>query len=269
MVEIMHESAVHQDLRNLLKRSEILSPLHVEVTNLSYWYLNRSLLRPKRQMATITTFNEVNNRHEAYIYKMKVSDASGEIIPQRQFLSTFTSQLAALKCCLSEIHQRDRNPAEDPANLGLIDNSKILSTHFKITVVSSAFYRKSNAERLMLVYEELLSSMGASLSHSSNLATCCPRMRFCSTYGENTLQVITLIFQRLILTTVQYFEVANIPFLSLRKSSGLHHPGTHPLPVEAQAVPSAHHRALRRESHRRSVNAASHPCEECVSQETH
>ena len=184
-----HESPVHQELRNSLKRSERLNPVHVEVVNLSYWYLNRSLLTPKKQMATIINFNEANNRYEAYIYKMKLSDVTGDLTPQRQFLSTFTNQLAALKSCLSEIHQRDRNPAEDPANLGLIDDAKILSTHFRVTVVSPAFYRKSNAERLMLVYEELLTSLGASLSHSTSPATSCPDMKFCSTYGVNTLQV--------------------------------------------------------------------------------
>lgn len=184
-----HESEVHQKLRHSLQSSERLHPVHVEVCNESYWYLNRSLLGPSKQMAAMIHFSEANNRYEAYIYKMKMRDSDGEIVPQRQFLSTFTTKLAAMRHCLNEIDIRDSNPAGDPANQGLIDNSKILSTHFRILVVSSEFYRRSQSERLALVYEDLLASMGAYGNHSTNLATCCPRMKFCSHYGKNTLQV--------------------------------------------------------------------------------
>jgi stress-induced morphogen len=187
---MVHESLLHSRIRGVLRNSEGLQPIHVEVTNESYWYLSRHVLGPRKQMANVVTLNQVNNRYESYIFKLKMRESDGEVVPQRQFLSTFNTKIQAIKHCEAESKLRDSNPAEDAANKGLIDETKIRSTHFKITIVSSRFDRLPHTERLLLVYQELLSALGSTVEHSSNLSRCCPRMKFCSTYRTQVFQVL-------------------------------------------------------------------------------
>ena len=65
-------SPLHNDILNALRSSACLSPLSVEVHNLSYWYRSRKQLGPRKQNATIVKVNSKTNLYEAYIYKMKV-----------------------------------------------------------------------------------------------------------------------------------------------------------------------------------------------------
>lgn len=66
--------------------------------------------------------------------------------------------------------ERDRNPTEnrEKNNRGVefrdrIDLEKLLCSHFRILVVSKLFDRMSNAQRVALVYEELLEVMGTNI----------------------------------------------------------------------------------------------------------
>lgn len=80
------ESPLHREIQRILQKSE-LHPLNVEVVNESYFYLSRHILSPRKQMADIVILNQLNNRYEAYIFKLKMRETDGEYVPQRQFLT--------------------------------------------------------------------------------------------------------------------------------------------------------------------------------------
>ena len=148
------------------KKSPLLTPLHFEVKNLSYWHAMRHRLGPKRHAALITRQNPNNNRWESYIYKMAPRDEDGEIVPKRSFCATHKTKWAAFKNCEKSCRERDANPAEVKDKEGRLppfDPVHILETHFHLLVVSSKFDRLNQHERLELVYEALLAECGQQL----------------------------------------------------------------------------------------------------------
>jgi stress-induced morphogen len=148
------------------QQSPLLTPLHFEVKNLSYWYAMRKKLGPKRHAALITKQNQSNYRWESYIYKMEMRDEDGEIVPKRHFCASHKSKWAAFKNCEKMCRERDANPAEvkdKDGKLPDVDPHALLETHFHMLIVSSKFDRLSEHERLEVVYEALLQECGQQL----------------------------------------------------------------------------------------------------------
>lgn len=204
---LKYASSVHRKLYASLKTSSFLSCYHVNVKNESYWYQMRRKLGPKKQNAVMAKQNAISMNWESYYYKMKANE-DFEVVPQRIFITSHSSKLAALKKSESMCKERDSNPVEnkkqrDKTNLHL-DLNKLLSSHFKLTVVSARFYRLSNIERIVLVYEELLKSMCETLlpmnldqfknnslkDKQVNLARCPPlKMKLASYFGDNVCKL--------------------------------------------------------------------------------
>ena len=152
-------SPYHALLLSALQSSELLTPIHAEVRNHSYWYESRRKLGPKRQATLITKLNENSFRWESYIYKMKPRDEDFEVVPTKTFLNTHKTKWAAFKNCEKECKARDSNPGENSD----VDPSAIMSTHFHLLIVSTKFDRKSPLERNEMVYEALLAGAGQPL----------------------------------------------------------------------------------------------------------
>lgn len=162
-------SPFHERLLNA-KKSPLLSPLHFEVKNLSYWHAMRHRLGPKKHAALITRQNPNNNRWESYIYKMAPREEDGEIVPKRTFCATHKTKWAAFKNCEKACRERDSNPAEvknKDGKLPLVDPKNILETHYHMLIVSPKFDRLNQHERLELVYEALLEECGQQLQGTS------------------------------------------------------------------------------------------------------
>ena len=158
-------SPFHARLLNA-KQSPLLTPLHFEVRNLSYWYHQRHKLGPKKHAAMITRQNPHNFRWESYIYKMAPREEDGEIVPTRTLCASHKTKWAAFKNCEKCCRERDANPAEVKNKEGHFPKvipSTILETHFHIVVVSPKFDRLSQHERLEVVYEAILQECGQQL----------------------------------------------------------------------------------------------------------
>lgn len=157
-------SNLHLSILSALKNSKDLQPMHVEVKNESYHYAMRKKLGPKRQMALLTRKNSSGTRWESVIYKMKPREEDYEIVPLKQFLTTHNTRWQAVRHCEAECKIRDANPAELKETAPYVNSEHILSTHFKILVVSDIFDRMPNEERITLIYEAILKSCGVALS---------------------------------------------------------------------------------------------------------
>lgn len=176
-------SPLHEQLIEALKSSPLLQAIHVDVRNNSYWYKSRHTLGPKRQAACIVKQDE-SGRWESSIYKMKPRESDGEMVPTKTFLATHKSRWAAYRKCEAAQKERDANPYDDSTlprptsrhddsatlqraaqehQMSLVDPSDILSTHFHIRVVSTAFDRLAPLDRQALAYEALLLQIGENL----------------------------------------------------------------------------------------------------------
>ena len=162
-------STVHQNLLDTLNKSTILSPLYTNVKNESYYYQQRKKLGPKKHMALIVKYSANKCEWESNIFKMKIRESDMEIVPQRSFIGYYKSKWNAYKHCELACKERDLNPAK---NKKITNPDRIISTHFKITIVSDKFYRMKYIDRLCLVYQELLKStlLGANIIQSNNNA---------------------------------------------------------------------------------------------------
>ena len=156
-------SPFHASLLSTIQSSPMLTPIHAEVRNLSYWYQSRKKLGPKRQAALLTTQMQ-SGKWESSIYKMKARDEDMEIVPQKVFLNTHKSKWAAFKNCEKECKARDANPADSNPDF---NPDLILESHFHLVIVSTQYDRLLPAERLQLTYEALLLGMGVQLTPTS------------------------------------------------------------------------------------------------------
>ena len=128
---------------------------------------------------------------------MKPREEDHVYIPQKHFLSTHKSRWSAYKHCERACAERDGNPGELKEKVDRIAPSQILSTHFKILVVSNEFYRLNTQERMELVYEELLDLLGEHLQipeqmdvegnivRTYNSITLPSQMKFSSYFGPS------------------------------------------------------------------------------------
>lgn len=200
-------SPLHRKLLDVIKSSTLFIPTHVEIRNESYWYSMRAKLHPRRHLALIARQNPTNLRWESFFYKMKPREEDLEIVPQKQFITTHKSRWAAYKNSEAACRERDANPVFNKKLSQFIDPSNLLSTHFRILVVSETFYRLPNIERIALIYETLLDKLGVQLSPApintlnprskqyqivnpkfpaGGLAQCSPlRLKLGSTFGSH------------------------------------------------------------------------------------
>jgi len=153
-------SPLHASFLSTLRTSPLLTPIHAEVRNLSYWYASRKKLGPKKHGALITRQMQ-SGKWESNIYKMKMNDETLEMTPQKVFLANHKTRWAAFRNCEKACKERDANPATTNPNT---DPSKLLETHFHLVIISAKFDRLTPAERLSLVYEALLAGSGTQLT---------------------------------------------------------------------------------------------------------
>lgn len=194
------DQSLHQDVDNLpdvhvsiisaLQNSSDLRPTFVNVRNESYWYKSRKNLGGKKQMACVLEQNKQNLRWDSYMFVLKVREEDGEIAPQRKYLSTHNTRLAAIKHCENSCKERDSYPNATIAKY--MDKNDFLATHFRIQIVSDRFYHMTNFERIAYVYSVLLSSMGTYPYSDNNYgkpigSRYCPpsTLKLGSFYGSN------------------------------------------------------------------------------------
>jgi acid stress-induced BolA-like protein IbaG/YrbA len=191
---LLYGSPVHAKIHRTLTQSVKLDAIHVNVVNLSYWYKQRKLLGGRKSMAVVITQNKQTMRYESNMFVVKPSDDDGELRAQKKFLSTHNSKWNAYRHCEAMMKERDMNPALNkklPANS--ITPENILSSHFRVVVVSEVFYRMSYRDRVTLVYQELLRGMGSQPKPNTHVQEltpgsghCAPnRMKMASFFGKN------------------------------------------------------------------------------------
>jgi len=159
---------MHEAILQALQSSHILAPQHVKVTNESYVYSMRKRMGSKKHGAMIVKLNASSLRWESFIFKMKVREEDMEVVPKRMLVSHHKTKWAATKACDVALKERDANPAKIAKMAAILDLKKIQSTHFRVSVVSSAFDHLDTVDRLCLVYEELLSKIGTSVVPVAN-----------------------------------------------------------------------------------------------------
>eukprot|EP01038_Epipyxis_sp_PR26KG_P013030 gene13030-17462_t len=166
-----YQSPIHSNILNSLQNSMALNPIFVDVKNLSYWYKMRKLLSAKKHNAVITKYNTSSVKWEAYIYKYKLRESDMEMAPKKTLVGEYKSKWLAYKHGELALKERDENPVENKKikSSSIVNTEKILSTHFKILIVSEKFQGLSYVERLKLVYEELLIKIGTTIKpYSTN-----------------------------------------------------------------------------------------------------
>lgn len=180
-------SVTHQALLAALEDSPLLRPLHVEIRNDSYWYAMRKKLKPKRQLACITKYNTTYSRWESFIYKIKLREEDAELAAKKIMVGHFKTKWEAYKGCEKACRERDENPAKIKRMAAIMSPDSILSTHFRVLVVSEKFYGKNCIERICLVYDELVKSIGVTpipAGQPSGLGRAPPtRMKIGSMFG--------------------------------------------------------------------------------------
>eukprot|EP00600_Ochromonadales_sp_CCMP1393_P003892 CAMPEP_0174994894 /NCGR_PEP_ID=MMETSP0004_2-20121128/23890_1 /TAXON_ID=420556 /ORGANISM="Ochromonas sp., Strain CCMP1393" /LENGTH=161 /DNA_ID=CAMNT_0016249183 /DNA_START=120 /DNA_END=602 /DNA_ORIENTATION=+ len=80
-------SPLHERLLNSLNSSALLDPIHLQITNESYYYHMRKRMGPKKHGAAIVKQNPNSLRWEAFIFKMKVREEDMEVIPKKHLVS--------------------------------------------------------------------------------------------------------------------------------------------------------------------------------------
>jgi len=153
-------SSLHESLVDALASSAELQPLHVDVRNDSYWYNMRARMGPKKHAALIVKHNDHIQRWESFIFKMKLREEDMEMAPKKSLVGNHKTKWAAYKAAEAAARERDANPAKNKKLADILHPDKILSTHFRILVVSEKFHQMSLIERHSLVYQELTRAMG-------------------------------------------------------------------------------------------------------------
>ena len=182
---------LHANIFRAIKRSSKINPIHVNVVNLSYWYKMRKTLGGRRHLTMLAKKNKSNMRYESFMFVMKPRDEDGELAPQKKFLLSHQSRLAAYRHSEKCMKERDANPAMNKETGHLIDPKDILSTHFRLIVVSQVFYGMSYVDRVALVYSELLQALGTvpkpgNVGDPPGSGFCPPtNMKLGSVFGEN------------------------------------------------------------------------------------
>ncbi len=186
-------STFHEKLLSVLRNSQFLKPLHVEVQNESYWYYMRQRLNPRRHSHLSVKYNPSNLKHEAYIYDLKRREEDLEIVPKKTLVGTASSKWQAFQLGEQAMRERDKSkpiiPDEhllDPTFRNVSKKDLIANTHFRITIVSEVFKRIPSSDRLILVYDEILSSLGISVDPNGVNPFITPPSQFklSSTYGN-------------------------------------------------------------------------------------
>ena len=153
---------LHRKILNALASSTALSPVHVDVRNESYWYRERSRLGPRKHNALVVKQNAKSAAWEAFVFKLKPRESDGEIVPTKTIVSRSKSKWLAYKSCEQGAKDRDCCPTDNKKLAAAVDIDRLLSTHFRITVVSDRFHRLNSVERIALVYDEILKKVGES-----------------------------------------------------------------------------------------------------------
>eukprot|EP00602_Paraphysomonas_sp_CaronLab_P003915 CAMPEP_0185039458 /NCGR_PEP_ID=MMETSP1103-20130426/36337_1 /TAXON_ID=36769 /ORGANISM="Paraphysomonas bandaiensis, Strain Caron Lab Isolate" /LENGTH=1261 /DNA_ID=CAMNT_0027578349 /DNA_START=138 /DNA_END=3923 /DNA_ORIENTATION=- len=154
-------TVMHSNISHALNSSTKLRALHVNVVNLSYWYKQRSLLGGRKHNALIVQQNSQSMRWESAMFVYRPREDTGDMAPQRKFLSTHSSKWSAYRHCESCTKERDSNPAlSKKLGATIVAPENILDTHYRIIVVSEVFYRMKHVDRVALVYSELLREIG-------------------------------------------------------------------------------------------------------------
>ena len=180
-------SEMHDKLLKCLKSNVTLDCVYADVKNESYWYHQRSLLGPKRHNSILLTQNQSTYQWEANIYKYRADKETGDMKPLKTFVSSHKTKISAMKHGEAACKERDANPCEKMP-IGSVEISKIKSTHFKLLVVSSKFYRLSNFERLSMIWEALIEDIGETIDTSpqAGLGKCAPtRIKMGSVFGRH------------------------------------------------------------------------------------
>ena len=184
-------SPFHAELHKALKRSPVMKPIHAHVVNLSYWYKSRKSLGGRKHLAMIAQKNNNNLRYESFMFVIKPREEDGELAPHKKFLTSHPSKLAAYKHSEKCIKERDANPAMNKETGHFMNPEDILSTHFRMIVVSEVFYRLNYIDRVALVYSELLQALGTApkpgdVGNPPGSGFCPPsNLKLGSIFGEN------------------------------------------------------------------------------------
>mmetsp|Transcript_26397 Transcript_26397/g.44579 ORF Transcript_26397/g.44579 Transcript_26397/m.44579 type:complete len:1231 (+) Transcript_26397:142-3834(+) len=184
-------SPLHASLLKSIKRSTVLKPVFVNVVNLSYWYKMRKTLGGRKHLAMIAQQNKSNLRYESFMFVIKAREEDGELAPQKKFLLSHNSKLAAYKHSEKCMKERDANPALNKEYGRFMKPEDILSTHFRLIVVSEAFYRLNYIDRVGLVYSELIQALGTApkpgnVGNPPGSGFCPPtNIKLGSIFGEN------------------------------------------------------------------------------------
>lgn len=188
-------SEYHQSLHAALRTSQVLRPIHVEVSNESYWYYMRHRLGPKRHATLQVKQNTTSLKYEAFIYDLKRREEDLEIAPKKIVVAAAPTKWQAFKQGEIALKERDKNKPImiDGADLDLNSKSKpkptkeIPNTHFKVLIVSEVFHRVPPMERMAMVYRDLLYTIGTTVQPDGSTRTTCPpfKLKLASNYGPN------------------------------------------------------------------------------------
>jgi stress-induced morphogen len=169
-----NSSTCHRQLHQLFTSSPTLNLLHCQITNLSYFYRSRAELTSKKQLAFVIQQNSQHLRYDSSLYVMKVDQQDGNLKPMKKFLSSHSTRWGAYRHIEMKMKERDGNPFQTNSKtrgnrhgsnhssvsgsrgfVGEVNPNDILSTHYRIQLVSEVFSDLNIYERLNLVYEVL------------------------------------------------------------------------------------------------------------------
>lgn len=184
--DISAVSSFQQRIYHCLQASKTLKPINVRVINDSYWYAQRKVLGGRKHMALIVEQNKSTLRWESYMFTLRPREEDNAMVPQRKFLSTHSSRYNGYRHAEQSCKKRDSLPEMAK----YMSEDELLQTHFRIQVVSAAFHRLGNLDRVALVYGELLRGVGSypSLSHPQHF-TPPSRMKLGSIFGPRTCRL--------------------------------------------------------------------------------
>lgn len=179
-------SDAREAVHKAISASAVLRPLHVEVRNESCWYYMRKRLGPRRQAWFDIQYNEAHLHYEAFIYQLVRREEDLNVVPRKVLVGSAAERWKAFKICEKAIKERDNNALaikRDALERGLkLD----LDSHISLLVVSEAFGKLDNIDRLGVVCADLLASLGSPpASSSSDLSHCPPtKVKHFSTLGR-------------------------------------------------------------------------------------
>jgi len=134
-------------------------PLHVKVTNESYWFKQRKLLGGSNHAKRMVQQEKMGTKYQAAIYDLKRREEDFELSPAIKYLpGLYSTSAKAYRACEDACAIRDANPAEIVGDKTTFraNPALVLCTHLNVTVVSEEFRGKSHTERCEMVYEALV-----------------------------------------------------------------------------------------------------------------